>query len=221
MSPGQRSAAADARAPVPRSEAGPCGDRHVDRQVEVEARLLEDRPVLQGRDQGTLGQARNAVRVDIRQEALRPHQSVLGMVDARQRLGSRQALSLQVDLGLIPDSRASSARGLRRSISAGGFPRPPASTSDVPRARRAVRGVPSASLPFAATLFIGTTVLTISLRHSVLYYHIRLARDQTPHKICPLRPNVEKISTPTCNGDWHVVCCDCRCQEYPSAEACT
>jgi hypothetical protein len=76
--------------------------RHVDGEVQVEAGLLEHRPVGERGDERMLGEAGDAAVGDAGQEGPRKQHSVFRVPDARQRLGAGQAFALEVDLGLVP-----------------------------------------------------------------------------------------------------------------------
>jgi hypothetical protein len=71
--------------------------------VQVEAGLVEPRPVFERADERVLAEPDDAVLVGSRQEAAGEQHAQAGMADARQRFRARETFSLEVDLGLVPD----------------------------------------------------------------------------------------------------------------------
>ena len=78
-------------------------DRHVDGEVQIEARVVEHRPVAQRREQRMLRELGDAVFVDVGQETAGQQYPKLRMVNARQRLRAGKAFAPEIDLRLVPD----------------------------------------------------------------------------------------------------------------------
>ena len=77
-------------------------DRDVDREMKIEASLVEHGPAAERGNERVLGEARDAALVDAGKKAAGKEDSEAGMPDARERLRAGKAFAFEVDLGLVP-----------------------------------------------------------------------------------------------------------------------
>src|SRR5262245_40534698 len=86
--------------------------RNVDGERKIEADLLEHRPALQRSNKRIFSQPLEAAGAKPRLEASGQHHAKCRMPQARNRLGSRQVFTREIDLWLIPELEPALAQGV-------------------------------------------------------------------------------------------------------------